>query len=1359
MSRQKEAKSDEISLEDPNVKAFMALTPESIAADADAFNCTRTQYPSSSLSRVVDSLIGYLIGLEKCRSVILKSIFLTNRAKSTFQRELNLVSSRHLTQKLQKHQISPGAAALSFMEIRAGLVKVFSRLKYETFSVEFDERRTAMNSAVQTMVKMHSSLSRSDSEFLETYAEFQKAKKVLTTQLCYVKDTMLPRRCDSILKKLNQLELMFRKMMQALQKKGEAVNNKAASCFNDMRVLVIHFKAVLMGKYLVANLCDLCVRVEKIKPDLKAKHRERAESQKKARNSDEYDSGYDYGEEEEADAEEAEANRDVVPQQMKTRASARGREVPVRDSSKTASDYDWESGNSLSQGEESMESEAEEEVEEQDGKEALEALVVMKKFILDLDFVESEGAILAAYPIDELQSVEHPAMDRVIGTFARTYCTLKPFLMSLSLAATGVKIFELKNNLEIMIISKKVNKPILRQLVIQLGKLQGTVHRFEVIEPILFAIREISSDSEIPASIQDLVKQLQDVVFPIGMILRMISSVNRFIMQTETQKRFELLSIVLPHFTRKIAIVPYEPLLFGKFESNAQFDNLIAQICQKIEDSGVNILLRSSGSFSVAHILIPSLTQKLKELKAALEPLQFPDMYKHFADDLLVKVMDANCFMAVERVLASMDGSQDAMTILRDIRRIHLLFLALDARKVIGYSNSVSLMYFRTFSELLLGTDILASQLLLVPIEEKIMEEIARNLHTRVESDEKNECLGYQLRIKAVDYIEDSSIYRALFEGDINGITVPVDISEMIVRSPPCEQKDISESEAYVLLSSIVEAEMPAHQGPNRVKALKHEYTRLLEMLERMDMVTVSVRIDEANFEVMFPGHDASLRVFNIQHFLEDLKHSLPPMNNTNFELYKLISQMKRGALSSDLVCELTTRYIALDDQDPECIDKLKKLNLLLVFLDLHDQITWCIKGGNALVLLRRINLSSFCTSMASRLMFLKSAGATCFGSVDHWDFLNFNRQLQGVANCADAFHGQLHTCLVKILGDPCQELSEDVGQQAENFLVPEDVLASQLVICTEGYLKTEVREFLVFLDNPNQRSCVPSGSPLVGPDVIHITLDANSEAPILVDRPQFPIPISLLELDDQKVYVAYLKKLQQEREELVQPELELRTYITETQKLEREYAQVSQQRETLVAQYVRLKSMILGAMRNGGLEGQDRHGSELQQTRPAAEVNAEIEIKQGKLAVFESVIVHLNDRLRNARVLQQKLYRLRQSAAIHKQQCDVEFEKADLANARSELTAWEAELALPGRPEREPNHDLLSASKALINECRQDIDKAMQQAEDLKKEADMLRDQLRVKMEQNSQRDDNDLYKLRKKAAEIRLALTKLKL
>jgi hypothetical protein len=200
---------------------------------------------------------------------------------------------------------------------------------------------------------------------------------------------------------------------------------------------------------------------------------------------------------------------------------------------------------------------------------------------------------------------------------------------------------------------------------------------------------------------------------------------NHFIKAANLARRHDFLSIDFPNCTKRMALVRYERSSLRRFTPFAQFDEFLETCCAEIEAGGTQILLCNVGEFHPVQIIAPNILLSLTRLHVLLENI--PSL-SQFRDELVARPLAGSALFTAEQTLAKLDGNEEAREIMKQLRRIHHLFLALDYRRAVSYSHAVSAMYFRTSVARLSNKDYLAEQPLVIPFEPDLLITIDREI-------------------------------------------------------------------------------------------------------------------------------------------------------------------------------------------------------------------------------------------------------------------------------------------------------------------------------------------------------------------------------------------------------------------------------------------------------------------------------------------------------------------------------------------------------------------------------------------------------------------------------------------------------
>jgi hypothetical protein len=768
---------------------------------------------------------------------------------------------------------------------------------------------------------------------------------------------------------------------------------------------------------------------------------------------------------------------------------------------------------------------------------------------------------------------------------------MRAYIEDLSLSVPALVLFAATQDLQISLARSVTADASLSRLAMTLVKLQTQTHDFENVAAALLALRAVAPSV--------LVDHLRDVLVPLGLILRVVTGVNHFIIAADVVRRHDFLVIEFPNFTNVMQIVRYERASLFPVSRLWTLDSFILELCSEIEAAGTPLLHSSCDEFNVSDIIVPNIgfIVRLHALTANVAALA------QFRDDLLLRPLSGPALFEAEQTLASIECAGEALGLLGQIRRIHHLFLALDLRKVISYSNAVILMYFRTFSTQMIGRDFFGQQRLIIPLMPNALLALNDELDRRSASADRREPALLRLRLEAAECRYPSDVYKALFLGRPAECDPPADLAEVIAEA--CAAAP-DEGAVITFIRDIIETEIQRPALAIAVSGFAADYLALLRVVEDQGLVEDALPIGIDNFEALFSVHFSSIRVERVSEVIEPIEDALGPFCGTNCELYSQLSHMRRGCFGSETVADLTA--LAIGAGDDVLQERLRRLNVFVVFLDLADEIGRRSRFSGGRSLLRELNTKSFCESLVKRLLFLNTSSrielpptVSRLRTVEHDDEFVSGRHLQGVI-----------VSLMRQFPAPDEAVLRELSERFKGSLEDEAALLEM----TFGFVPIELRGFVGFLQDQALRACAPVGAFMTSTDLNGWRPPASPTPVPVIVRPTLRVPFGLLAGESQDALVAYLERLEAEREALLPAELAMQQATEQRSSVQSALAEARSQRAALVDRFMTLRKAVAPAVRRDSDNSDAREpGSEWQ---TASQMHIAVESDERKLKVLE---------------------------------------------------------------------------------------------------------------------------------------------
>lgn len=139
----------------------------------------------------------------------------------------------------------------TLQEITLTSMDCFDNFYFDIFLTEFEKHRTIFNKQVQIVNHYHRVSKHPPQVFTEEYPIFQKQKRIMAALMSFLKDEMLPRSCNKIIRKIQKLRELFILIIETSPIDADKLKTAGTSAFNSIITLVLDLKGMLLGRQLL----------------------------------------------------------------------------------------------------------------------------------------------------------------------------------------------------------------------------------------------------------------------------------------------------------------------------------------------------------------------------------------------------------------------------------------------------------------------------------------------------------------------------------------------------------------------------------------------------------------------------------------------------------------------------------------------------------------------------------------------------------------------------------------------------------------------------------------------------------------------------------------------------------------------------------------------------------------------------------------------------------------------------------------------------------------------------------------------------------------------------------------------------
>ena len=785
-----------LDLKSKEVREYINIQHEDIVNSESFCKICSTKHPNNQISTANDAVLGYCTMLINNSKYISRNTFLSNDQKNTIFKSLDEIKA--ITEKAKKDDISQADIFAQITTITAQLRKSFTKGDDGEFYRVIDYCRSQITKSVQSLNRLKQDYVTDSKKFDEVLEKFQRNKKTYAAQISALRVQCLPRNVNCIIRKLNKLEEMFVDMNRLLQKKAQATGEEAVKWFKQLYIFYIEYKAVLMGRQLVA-LCDEAIskvsgdkkkggrrgkakETEKEKDEEKEKENEKEGETKKKPAKEETKKKPTKEETKKKQVKEEETKKKQVKEEKEEETKKKQvKEVKTKDSdsseSESSSEEDDDSDDDEEEEEEEDSSEEDEEEESSDEEEesnssqkveeeqktpqrtkSQESIYRLTLPILQLD-CESESPILVAFWLSRLADLKAPKNDIVQQSFKSIYSEMRKFFGQIDVNYPAAVLFSDTRQLS-EVISELDTKNKLGIYREEDAKIINLIHDFfnsvnKIKHPARLyqlnacvengrKVLEHKIEDELINKGIEVSERIFNTIVPLAQLIGSAEELNA--KAAELNAKVEPLQFDFPSLS-SYKIEPYSPAQTQTQPTliNEDYMNYITRLCTKLEDEGISMF---GSQKTIDRLIIPPINDLLQEAASLIkEVLPAESQLIDVSRELKEEMVDGRRLLSIIkefrnlRIKIQNSGEGDAerisliINILERLNQVHVIFYSLEIGGLIKYSNALHVTYLRVYSTIIIGSDLLEDQLLLAPLSSQTLADIQKNVQSKLQSD------------------------------------------------------------------------------------------------------------------------------------------------------------------------------------------------------------------------------------------------------------------------------------------------------------------------------------------------------------------------------------------------------------------------------------------------------------------------------------------------------------------------------------------------------------------------------------------------------------------------------------------------
>ena len=397
-------------------------------------------------------------------------------------------------------------------------------------------------------------------------------------------------------------------------------------------------------------------------------------------------------------------------------------------------------------------------------------------------YKEKEFPFVILNPFRDLYMNEQITEANFNAAFNKSWKEFKSFIESMNFELFPVKLFNMIHEIEVYKIINNITNKNIDQLIDLISNLPDKLIRYQQLQQIETILLDLLSNSEESSTNPFLTHIFEEMFSVFTLIIILIKSILPFniyrsnIKNNKNNKMTRVLeSLFIPYnnylnrqsnASFSLHFQQFSPVPFKYIKNDEEFDSFIFNICKDIEASGIQILLNSNQeSFNCLNIIVPRIKDLLSNIQESLILISTSindNSINQISSNLLINIYDIGKVLEVEKTLCKLKNSpslspvfdfDSLLAMIKTFRDIHFLFVSLNGRDVISYSNALNLTYARMFVEQVCNVDILSNQILGAPIDPNKAIQI-KNILNNSQNEFLEEKLrsSYLIRLKSFDY-------------------------------------------------------------------------------------------------------------------------------------------------------------------------------------------------------------------------------------------------------------------------------------------------------------------------------------------------------------------------------------------------------------------------------------------------------------------------------------------------------------------------------------------------------------------------------------------------------------------------------
>ena len=1013
-----------------------------------------------------DTVLGLCTLLEKHNANFERNKFLSELRKNQFSAAISIY--RSLISKVNVGTIGSIDIRENIQKISDLFSKCFQTLYDSAYFSLIEHCEKNITKRFKGIDQLISEQSIKDEEYEVFFANFQKEKKNFAAVLEVMRTQLTLTQLNSSLKFLRKREKSLNEIISLLSEKyGYECDERLMKWMKQEILSTLDFKAMVIGNKVAEMIANELSSSESEEDNEQEKEKEKETKKPKSEKDPKLQRSKtptsEENEKESSSSSEAEYGEQEEESEDQQNDDFEEEEDDETKDEDNQEQYDSERSKDMKRSG-SADADEKEAIDPTSAKQStkqkkLEKLKQLIDPILSLD-CESESPVLAAFWISKLCDMKHVSHEVIVQSFQSIFTEMRHFLDNLDMTYPATCFFN--DTEELFILNASLQTRLGLGRLTEFEPLINELHSFymtcrminastKTISKLFYAFecsRRISSiiktaeinDPTLSRACETFARMRKTLV-PIIQISHAIEGLNEYAFEQGMQ--IERLELHIPS-SISLDVLPYSAFVQHPLNVNKDYAKYLSDLAHKIEESGIQIINpKAKGKpFSVDQLIVPSLSEMLAKTSQIIENCVPQESHLfEFAKRMKTCMVDGRNLIDVIKEFTefsakaevnkqSNEDFEEAIKYLKDIFRVHQLFISLEIGGLISYSNALHYTYLRVYSKFISTDTVLESQSLLAPVSYQLLIDVQHLTQSKLQSNMLQQRISLLNRMKMVfgDLIavaftkEDGTEYNNISQWvdiimqlcqmtDVDGvqqikplcINLPKlpDFPQLaedlwhLVESPPLTEQ---ESRAIEHMQTIYSTEFNGEDvttnfnelGKFGFIAMTKDYTELLRKAKDYGFTSVADDYELGqygdSYANRFIEHHWKINLCQTDDFAEEVFETLPPLSPQTEALHNIFAVVKNGGLTLENVIKfgkIALKLRSLFTNGPMFTCLYRKLHTLISYLEHHD-------------------------ALAELTGQIANSGLIAFSFLRTFNYLRFVKYITGLAlklNSASAFH------------------------------------------------------------------------------------------------------------------------------------------------------------------------------------------------------------------------------------------------------------------------------------------------------------------------------------------------------------------